>query len=390
VAVAERKHDARSNASARDPLLGGLFRALARQRLLILGEFWLTSRSTAAKMQPFAEVGGARAWHLRTDESSHSNIGSRLMIRNWFVVLSTVVCCTLTISHAGAVTITPDYSSLGTVYQDAAGQLYTAAGAGRSDVTATFKLDVSAAITYLQGAITLPWNESITFKLEDIGTDAVADSGIDTITGDAAKRPATSTIRFNTHTGFPSFIDPTPFNNSEFTMATSTAALGGGNVNNKRFGDATDAGGAKGRWDLLTLVLHETEHSLGISNGQSSGFTRFLDLVGAVGTDPRNLTIPKALSGLPNNFDIPIQPNSSHFIGDPTNNDTFGFAVVADPGWQTSQRALPTCLDILAIGQTEGATMAQINCGDLVPEPSTLILLSLGFVGFAGCVRRRG
>ena len=27
--------------------------------------------------------------------------------------------------------------------------------------------------------------------------------------------------------------------------------------------------------------------------------------------------------------------------------------------------------------------MAQINCGDLVPEPSTLILLSLGFVGLA-------
>jgi hypothetical protein len=316
------------------------------------------------------------------------------MNRTLRIVLALVAVVALGLPCAQAVTLTADYSSFGTVYQDATGQLFTAAGAGRTDVTTNFKKDVTAAFQILQGAVTLPWNETITFKLADFALDtppssAVADSGIDTITGDAAKRPATSTVRFNTHTGYPSFIDPTPFDNSEFTMAFGTAALGGGNVNNKRFGNATDAGGAKDRWDLLTLILHETEHSMGISNGQSSGFTRFLDLVGAVGTNPRNLTIQKTLSGLPNNFDIPIQPNSSHFIGDPTKGDTFGYAVVADPGWQTSQRALPTCLDILAIGQTEGATMDQINCGQLVPEPSTLALLVIGLVGFAASRRQR-
>jgi len=130
---------------------------------------------------------------------------------------------------------------------------------------------------------------------------------------------------------------------------------------------------------LLTLVLHETEHSLGISNGQSSGFTKFLDQAGAIGTDPRNLTIKKALSGLTNDFDISIQPNSSHFIGSPTGNSTFGYTVVADPGWQTSQRALPTCVDILAIGQVEGATMAQIDCSDTaVPEPGTVFVCAMG------------
>lgn len=280
-----------------------------------------------------------------------------------------------------------DYSALGTVYQDAAGQLYNAAAVGRADVTATFKSDIATAFAYLQNVILLPWNETITFKLEDIGAGSVANSGIDTI--DTNGRPATSTIRFNLRAGFPSFLDPTPFDDSEFSMATGTAALGGGNVNNKRFGGATAAGGALNRWDFLTLALHETEHSLGISNGQSSGFTKFLDAAGAVGTDPRNLTISKTLSGLTNDFDIPIQPNTSHFIGSPTGSSTFGYAVVSDPGWQKSQRALPTCLDILAIGQVEGATAAQIDCSaSAVPEPSAILLLGLGALGLLSRARR--
>jgi len=214
------------------------------------------------------------------------------MNRTWYALLALVACCALPCSRAGAVTITPDYASLGSVYQDAAGSLYSAPDTGRTDVTATIKTDVSAAIAYLQGAILLPWNETVTFKIDVLGTGVVANSGIDTITGDAAKRPATSTVTYTTRSGFPMFIDPTPFDNSEFTMATGTAALGGGTENNKRFGDATVAGGAKDRWDFFTLTLHELEHSLGISNGQSSGFTRFLDLVGASNnTTDRKLTI---------------------------------------------------------------------------------------------------
>ena len=305
--------------------------------------------------------------------------------------LAIVAGCLWLIPHAHAVTLTADYSALGTVYQDAAGQLYTSPAMGRTDVTATFKSDVTAAFTLLQRTILLPWNESIKLQLADIGTGAVANSGIDTI--DTNGRPATSTINFNTHAGFPSFIDSTPFDNSEFTMATGTAALGGGNVNNKRFGNATATGGATGRWDLLTLILHETEHSLGISNGQSSGFTKFLDLVGPAGATARTLTINKTLSGLPNNFDIPIEPSTSHFTGSATGTSTFGYAVVANPGWQTAQRALPTCLDILAIGQVEGATMNQIDCSDAavaVPEPSTWAwgLALLGAVALPR-VRRR-
>jgi len=296
----------------------------------------------------------------------------------------------LFVTDAAAVTLTPDYSSLGTVYQDATGNLYSSAAADRTDVTALMKTDISAAFTYLQNAILLPWTETVTFKIYDLGPITVANSGIDTVTSDAAKRPKTSTVTYTVHSGFPMFIDPTPFDNSEFTMSTGTAALGGGTENNKRFGNATAGGGAKDKWDFLTLTLHEVEHSLGISNGQGSGFTRFLDLVGASNsTTDRKLTIPKALSGLPNDFDIPIVKNTSHFIGDPTNNDTFGFAVVSDPGWSLSQRALPTCLDILAIGRVEGATANQIYCETLVPEPGTIVLVGIAFMAGAGYRRRR-
>jgi hypothetical protein len=289
-------------------------------------------------------------------------------------------------TNANAVTLTADYSGLGTVYQDAAGQLYTSAAAGRTDVTSLVESDISTDFTYLQAAITLQWNETIHFQLTDLtGEGAVADSGINN--EDANGRPSDSTIRIST--GFNDFVDPTPFDNSEFTMSTGVTSLGGGQVNNKVFGDSTSLM-ASSTYDFLTLMIHETEHSLGIS----SGLTRFVSLVGAPDATPgapnRSLTISAGLSGLPSDYVIPIEANSAHFPGSPVGNDPFGYAVVADPGWQYGQRALPTALDIEAIGQIEGATSSQINLNYLnsVPEPSSLALLAIGAVGFLGLRRR--
>jgi hypothetical protein len=304
-----------------------------------------------------------------------------LMNRHNYWMAFVVAFYSLSSAPSRAVTITADYSALGSVFQDAAGSLFTSGGPGLTDVTETIKLNISTATNYWQNSILMPYNLTISYQLFDNGDDSVVgDSAVDTIDGDGL--PATSTIRFNNFTDVSYFIDPTPTDNSEFDMSFGNAALGGGSVNNKRFGEATMGGGALDRWDFLTLVIHEMEHSLGISNGQSSGYTKFFDEVGlpSPGTD-RTLTITSALSGLPSDFDIPVVSDSSHYIGDPLNNDIFGFTVVADPGWQTSQRALPTCVDVLGLGQVIGATANQINC-HAIPEPTGAILLA-AFAGTA-------
>jgi hypothetical protein len=318
--------------------------------------------------------------------------------------LRTVLClfgaAVLLVSNAGAVVISANIAGLGTVYQDAAGNLFSAAAPGRTDVTAAFLSDITVANTYLQNSIGVAWNETITYSLFNFGdANTIADAGVTNT--DTNGRPSAAAIRFNDFTGVPYFIDATPFDNSEFTIANGTANLGGGTVNNQRLGNATGTGGAAARWDLLTLVLHEDEHALGIS----SGLARFTNLAGATGGTGRVLAIPNTLSGLTNAFNIPITQNSAHYNGgctvavppssDCTANDaatgsaTFNLSVVSQPGWGTGQRALPTALDILGICQVEGCTAAQVNTNLISPEPMSLSLLAGGLALLALRRRRR-
>jgi hypothetical protein len=261
-------------------------------------------------------------------------------------------------------------------YQDTSGAIYDSAGAGRSDVTSSFSDDVAVAMGIWTNAIRCDWSLNIAMNLTNFGdANTIADAEITSFDGNG--HGATAVINFNTFNGVKYFVDSTPANNAEFSMFTKSLSLGGGTVNSARFGDASVAASSN-RWDLLTLTLHEVEHSLGISSGSA----RFLNLVGPNGGGSlRTLTISNSVSGLPNDFNIPIQTNSAH-IASWGANSNFNYTVVADPGWGSGQRALPTDIDIYALCQINDCTNFQI------PEPSTLVLVSIGLLTFWRCRQR--
>jgi hypothetical protein len=288
-------------------------------------------------------------------------------------------------SSASAVSITADFSQLGSVFQDTSGILYSSSAAGRTDVTSLFQLDVNAGISYLQNSILLPWNTTITFTLANLSSDqAVGDSSITAF--DANGRASASDIRVDTG-NLALFLDPTPQTNSEFSMSTKDATLGGGAVNVSRFGDAVTGGPAADRWDMLTLVVHETEHSLGFSGGSDL----FLAAAGATGSANRSILIPKSISGMPGSFSVPFVSGSAHIDG-VTQNGLFNDTVVAEPGFDVGQRALPTAVELEALCVVNGCTSASdINTNisvSAVPEPSSWLMMLAGG-GLVGAALRR-
>ena len=312
--------------------------------------------------------------------------------------LTTLVALGLTtaLSQPAAAQVTLDFSTLGTVFQDTTGVLYNTSGAGRTNVTTLFETDALTAAQYWNNAISIPgFTESINFTLADLSSEsAVADSGVNST--DANGRPVTSTIRFDMGNGIANFLDPTPLDNSEFAISSRNATLGGGQVNVSRFGDAnaTAPGLAMSGYDALTVDLHEIEHSL----GYASGLDRFLNLVGPTapaGSPDRQLPVPTSLSGLPSGFNIPIVPTSAHIDG-VVQNGLFNDTIVAEPGFNAGQRALPTDVEILGLGVIEGATANQIHLGGSpspVPEASTTVsfglLLALGLGGLVIARKRK-
>lgn len=297
-----------------------------------------------------------------------------------------VVVC-LANSPASALNLIADYSDptvSGGIFITPGGQLASSdLGGTATDVTALFKANVSAAFTYMQNSILVPWDETIMIKLFDFtGIGADGDSSIDSFYISDG-RPATSTIRLDSSSASSFFVDPTPFDNSEFNLNFDDAMLGGATVNVGRYGFANPGGPAENRTDVLTLFLHELVHSTGFGV-----FDRFENLAGPTGAVDRKITVPSSLTGFPADFDLPFISASPHV--DPfADGGLFAHAITAEPSFGANERWLPSGAELYALGLVEGAVFGQVNPNLTVPEPASYALLVAGLCLVGRACRRK-
>ena len=169
--------------------------------------------------------------------------------------------------------------------------------------------------------------------------------------------------------------------NSEFNIGSRSADLGGASVNVARFGNAVQGSGAEGRWDLVTVLLHEMEHSVAYNAGESRYYDR-------VDYNPdASFVIPTSLTGLPATFDVPLTPGS-HIDGH-ADNGLYNDAVIADPGFYPGQRALLTSVDIYGACYIAGCSRSEMNINPYqtvspVPLPATGNLMITGLAALFG------
>jgi hypothetical protein len=128
---------------------------------------------------------------------------------------------------------------------------------------------------------------NLTLQITDLPTGQLAEAQITDY--DSLGRPNGGTILIDADAnGIGWFIDPTPNDNSEFTTSLTNTAF------------RATTGDAKGKYDLLTTILHETGHLLGIING-NPGFGRYIQ------------TLNNAPTFIANNITATLTPDGSHF-----------------------------------------------------------------------------
>jgi hypothetical protein len=306
----------------------------------------------------------------------------RFVAVSWPVACGLVLLTVLGAGRAAALTINPDFSGIGTVRVDATGQMVTSGG---TDVTEKFKQNINAAIGYWESAIGKTFTVTIKFALADLSGDGAwgNSNATDRLTT-VPKHISAADINFDNSSSTKYFIDPTPWDDSEFDLTPGTAALGGGTVNVDRRGGATSTGGASGRVDLLTLALHEIEHSIGFDRDEPIYLAAIDD------TGGRHIKIDKTMSGLTSDFDIKLTDPSAHILVE-SGYTTFVDTVVAKgPGeWGLSTRAKLTGADILAVCQINKCGAGDVTTDPTtIPEPGTCLLVALGAFGLLGL--RRG
>ena len=281
---------------------------------------------------------------------------------------------------ASATLLLTDYSGLGTVYQDTVtGGLSNTGGAGFTDVTVAFKANVETALNYIQNAVDIPGyvNTSKVVLADLSGLGLQAGNLFDG--QDAMGRVSSNILQMAIGPGF--FIDPTPWENSEFDMITGVGPVGGTpGVVTRRFGSNISGLPFWYETDLLSIMLHELLHGM--------GFTSALGTYNNLRSPNAMITVPSVISGFANAYTADC-PDSHCYVEDDNNDASFMNISLFGP----ATRVLMPDTEVYLLGTILGATHDQLNTtpnpNSSVPEPGTLFLVSVAALGFFATKRRR-
>jgi hypothetical protein len=201
---------------------------------------------------------------------------------------------------------------------------------------------------------------------------------------DASGFVSDATIQLNSNAVF--FFDPTPGDNSEFSMLRSAInrnAASPDTIESGFVGAATLAA-AMGVWDALSVDEHEIGHALGIgfNGGDPAGYTLYSTEVTANGN---NINVDGVFAALFPSHVLPIlqiPTIGSHFNGGI--DAGFNTTLMAVPGFQLGQRSLITCVDVLGVGSVYDLEDTEVSLGCQVPAPGSLALLGVGVIAMLG------
>jgi hypothetical protein len=181
------------------------------------------------------------------------------------------------------------------------------------------------------------------------GWAQIGDAGTHTLQEiDAQGREVAGTILFDNSNSVSFYLDPTPDSNEEYRLRTEESQdFGSGPMNASRiFSDPT--GDAAGHIDLLSVVLHEIGHALGLSNANPSFVRQSAQgLIYITGDYP--------FAGAA----IPMAYNNSGIIPHFDPSETVYGSVMS--GVNGDERRMPSELDVLADAQVSGFTIAAMD-----------------------------
>ncbi|MBE9050263.1 PKD domain-containing protein [Nostocales cyanobacterium LEGE 11386] len=184
---------------------------------------------------------------------------------------------------------------------------------------------------------------NINLQITDLPTGQLAEAQITSF--DSFGRPNSGTLLIDDDAnGIGWFIDPTPWENSEFTTSLTDTAF------------RATTGEAFGKYDLLTTILHEMGHLAGIIAG-NPGFDRHIQ------------TINSTKTFIGNNFTATLTPDGSHLDSQVHPYDLMNNTLA--PG----VRKLPSWLNLQMLTAIRNTTVAPSSTTQLT-APLTAILLA--------------